>query len=139
VRYLSDFDHRGGRFSPDGRFVAYSSDEASTVQVYVQSFPAGHGKWQISTDGGDRPMWRGDGKELYYLAPGGKLMAVPIGAGPAFNPGRPVVLFDTWIRGALNEYGVTRDGQKFVMLAPEKDVVPTQATVILNWTTRLKK
>ncbi len=138
--YLApDFDYRGARFSPDGRFVAYDSDEASTVQVFVQSFPAGHGKWQISTQGGDRPRWRADGKELYYLAPGGKLMAVEISAAAGLNPSPPKLLFETWIRGALAEYEVSRDGQRFLVLAPEKDASPMPATVLLNWTSLLKK
>ena len=134
-----DFDYRGARFSPDGRFIAYESDEASRLQVFVQSFPAGNGKWQISTDGGDRPEWRSDGKELYYLAPGGTLMAVEVTTNPTFKVGPPKALFATWIRGALNEYGVSRDGQRFVMAAPEEGVLATPASLILNWTALVTK
>jgi eukaryotic-like serine/threonine-protein kinase len=141
VMYLpSTADRRDGRFSPDGRFVAYSSDESSSsVQVFVETFPAGGGKWQISTNGGARPVWRADGGELYYLSPHAELMAVPIALTPLFTPGTPVKLFDSWARGFLTGYAVSRDGQRFVMNAPGDDVVPTPATVILNWPTLLKK
>jgi serine/threonine protein kinase/Tol biopolymer transport system component len=140
VTYLPpDFEYRDARFSPDGRLVAYASDEASTVQVFVQSFPSGSGRWQISTQGGSRPRWRADGRELYYLAPGGKLMAVDVKPGAAFNASPPKLLFETWIRGYLAEYDVSHDGQKFVMLAPEEGAAATPATLLLNWTTLLKK
>src|SRR5262249_39741337 len=78
----NDFDHRDGRFSPDGRWVAYSSTESSRSEVYVQSFPAGPQRVQISVNGGGWPRWRDDGQELFYLEPGGKLMAVDLSAGP---------------------------------------------------------
>src|SRR5204862_49735 len=81
------------QFSPDGRFVAYVSDESGRAEVYVQSFPASGGKWQISTGGGDQPQWRRDGGELFYMAPDKKLMAVPIAPGNEFAPGSPVALF----------------------------------------------
>jgi len=133
-------DRRDGRFSPDGRFVAYSSDEStSSVQVFVETFPAGSGKWQISTAGGSRPVWRADGRELYYLGPHAELMAVPMTLTPQLTAGAPVKLFDSWARGFLAGYDVSRDGQRFVMSAPGADFTPTAATVILNWPTLLKK
>jgi eukaryotic-like serine/threonine-protein kinase len=133
------FDQRNGRFSPDGRWVAYSSDESSKVQVYVQSFPSGSGRWQISTSGGDRPKWRRDGKELYYLAPGGKLMSVPVKTGASFEPGVPKLLFETWVRGELAEFDVSADGQRFLMLAPEEGVPAAPAVVLVNWAAAKKK
>jgi Tol biopolymer transport system component len=141
VMYLpSTADRRDGRFSPDGHFVAYSSDESSSsIQVFVETFPAGGGKWQISTDGGARPKWRGDGRELYYLGPHAELMAVSMTLTPQLIAGTPVKLFDSWARGFLAGYDVSRDGQRFVMSAPGSDVTPTAATVILNWPTLLKK
>ena len=69
-----------GQFSPDGRWVAYQSNESGRYEVYVQPFPGPGGKWQVSTDGGIAPRWRRDSKELFYIAPNGKLMAVPIRA-----------------------------------------------------------
>ena len=140
VRYTAgNFDDREARFSPDGRWVAYSSDESSSRQVYVQSFPAGSGKWQISTEGGSRPRWRADGKELYYLAPGGRLMAVEVKSSATFEPGVPKLLFETWDQGFVCEPTPPRDGHRFVMLAPEEGVAPTPAIVLLNWTAGLKK
>src|SRR5437660_8665471 len=106
-------DRRDARFSPNGRFVAYSSDEsASSVQVFVETFPAGGGKWQISTNGGIRPVWRADGRELYYLGAHAELMAVPIVLTPQFTPGTPAKLFDSWARGFLTGYDVSPDGQR---------------------------
>jgi Tol biopolymer transport system component len=132
-------DRRDARFSPDGRFVAYSSDESSLVQVFVETFPAGGGKWQISTNGGSRPVWRGDGRELFYLGAHAELMAVPMTLTPQLTAGTPVKLFDSWARGVLAGFDVSRDGQRFVINAPDTDFVPTPATVILNWPALLKK
>ena len=72
------FNEMLGQFSPDGRWVAYISDESGRNEVYVRSFPAGSGKFQISNNGGTQPRWRDDGKEIYYLAPDGKLMAATV-------------------------------------------------------------
>ena len=74
----TSFDEALGQFSPDGRWVAYHSNESGRHEVYVQPFPGPGGKWQISTSGGIEPRWRRDGKELFYIAPDGKLMAAPI-------------------------------------------------------------
>ena len=103
---MADGDHRESaylsspaneaqaRFSPDGKWMAYQSDESGQSQVYVQTIPAGGGKFQISTAGGGDPVWRRDGKELYYLDPGQKLMAVPVKInGASFEPGAPQALF----------------------------------------------
>ena len=75
-------DQIHGNFSPDGRFVAYTSNESGRFQVYVQTFPLSDRKWQVSTDGGYEPRWRGDGREIYYLSEDRKLMAVSVSAGP---------------------------------------------------------
>src|SRR5207237_4846325 len=83
------------RFSFDGKWLAYNSNESGTWQVYVVSFPAADQKRQISIDGGVQPRWRRDGKELYYLDINGKLMAADIAAGAKIEPGIPRVLFDT--------------------------------------------
>jgi Tol biopolymer transport system component len=123
---------RGGCFSPDGRWVAYQSDESSRYEIYVQSFPAGAEKVQISTNGGTRPKWRADGKELYYLTLTGTLMAVPVKPGPAFAAGVPETLFQTWSSGILLGYAASRDGGRFVFLAPEEERAAEPVTVILN-------
>ncbi len=139
----SEFEKRNGRFSPDGRWVAYTSEESSTPQVYVQPFPAGSGKWQISTDGGTRPRWRDDGKELYYMDLGGRLMAVDVKAGGApsgpFEVGVPNLLFETGSVISLLQYDVARGGQRFVMPVAEGGAEASPVTVILNWTAGLQK
>ena len=102
----TNFDERDGQFSPDGRWVAYQSNESGQQEIYVRPFagpvasgtagkPAG-GQWQVSTAGGLDPRWRSDGKELYYIAPEGQLMAASIAAsGTTLEPGAPVTLFET--------------------------------------------
>src|SRR5262249_42224694 len=84
----------GAQLSPDGRWMAYMSDESNAYEVYVQSFPGGGGKKRISTKGGMGPHWRRDGKELFYYAPDGKLMAVEVKSGASFEAGLPRVLFE---------------------------------------------
>src|SRR5262249_45035258 len=86
---------RNGQFSPDGKWVAYASNETGKWQIYVTSFPEAHGKWQVSAAGGEQPRWRGDGKELFYLSSDYKMMAVPVMTGTSFDSGSPVALFQT--------------------------------------------
>ena len=108
----------------------------------MQSFPLGRGKWQISTDGGDQPRWRQDGKELFYVDPLGKMMSVEIKPGEAFEPGPPKPLFT--FRGSNNPYStfrydVTPDGRKFIILTPVEDTPFDPLNIVLNWTAELKK
>ena len=102
-------------FSPDGAFLAYTSNESGR-EVYVQSFPGPGGKWQISTSGGSEPHWRVDGKELYYRTPDQKVMAVDIQTGSGFPAGTPHPLFqgrfDSGI--ARNRFLATADGKRFL-------------------------
>jgi WD40-like Beta Propeller Repeat len=84
---------KNGHFSPDGKWVAYSSNESGKWEIYVTSFPEGRGKWQISNGGGEQPRWRGDGGELFYLSSDGKMMAVRVTEGANFDAGAPVALF----------------------------------------------
>ena len=94
------FLERAGQFSPDGRWVAYHSNESGPYEVYVRSFPGPGGQQQVSTSGGIQARWSSDGHELYYIAPDGTLMAVPITMkGAALEPGTPVALFQTRIWG----------------------------------------
>jgi hypothetical protein len=115
-----------GQFSPDGHWIVYVSGEGpSKTQIYVQSFPVGTGKFQISTgDGGREPRWRRDGKELFYIATDGKLMAVEVKTAPRFEAGVPKALFDSRILGgggpaarALFRYDVAADGKRFLVAA----------------------
>jgi Tol biopolymer transport system component len=135
----SEFFQWDGHFSPDGRSIAYSSDESSRMEVYVQSFPAGSGKLHVSTGGGNRPRWRNDGKELYYMDPSGKLMAVEVKQGASIEVGVPKLLFETGLDHVLQGYDVARSGDRFVMPVPAEGVSAEPIRVILNWTLGLKK
>jgi Tol biopolymer transport system component len=86
---------RNGQFSPDGKWVAYASNETGKWEIYVTSFPDARGRWQISSGGGEQPRWRGDGKELFYLSLDGKMMAAPVTTGAHFDAGTSVTLFQT--------------------------------------------
>jgi serine/threonine protein kinase len=135
---------RTGRFSPDGNWVAYASNESGKWEIYVTSFPDARGKWQVSTGGGEQPHWRGDGKELFYLSSDSKMMAAPVSQGANFTARAPVVLFQANPRevAATSEqafYDVSRDGQRFVINTEQKQEGVEPMTVILNWAARLKK
>ena len=108
-----------GRFSPDGRWLAYTSDDQGRFEVSVQTFPASGGKWQVSTNGGIQPWWRSDGKELYYLSNDGKLMAVEVKPGDSFEATAPRTLFDlapARALGGLSSYAVTAAGDRFLFV-----------------------
>ncbi|HEX7786440.1 MAG TPA: hypothetical protein VF653_09490, partial [Methylomirabilota bacterium] len=124
-----------GRISPDGRWIAYSSDESGRFEVYVQTFPGAGGKWQISSRGGFQPTWRADGRELYYLGLDGGMMAVSIAAEAGFAAGVPAALFNTRIplSTAIAQYVPAADGQRFLIIAPEGDAGLTPLTVVLHW------
>lgn len=129
---------RTAQFSPDDRWVAYSSNESGKWEIYITSFPEAHGKWQVSNAGGTQPRWRGDGKELFYLSPDNKLMAVSVKTGTNFDAGTPTVLFQAYLREsalATSEqflYDVSRDGQKFLINTQLKSAI-TPMSVVLNW------
>jgi serine/threonine protein kinase len=122
-------------FSPDGRLLAYQSNESGRTEVYVQSFPGPGGKWQISTSGGSEPHWRADGRELYYRAPGQKLMAVDVQTGSGVTVGTPQLLFQGRFDMALarNRFLPTADGRRFLTVAPLGREAMTPTTVVLNW------
>jgi serine/threonine protein kinase len=133
-----------GQFSPDARWIAYASNESGSYQVYVRRFPGAGGKWEVSTDGGAQPRWRRDGKELFYLAPDGKLMAADVKATEtAFATSTPHVLFNTGITASSvdrrNQYVVSRDGQRFLVNISVEDENPAPITVVLNWQAPAKK
>ena len=140
VPYLqSTANERWGVFSPDGRWVAYTSDETQKQEVYVQSFPAGGGKFQISQNGGAFPSWRADGRELYFTS-GQALMAVPIQSSPRFEAGTPRALIGGGLRGNGALFSVTPNGQRFLVPGETEaavDVAPM--TVIVNGQGGVKK
>jgi Tol biopolymer transport system component len=122
-------------FSPDGRFLAYQSEESGRAEVYVQSFPVPGGKWQVSTSGGVEPQWRADGKELYYRAPDQKLMAVDIQTASGMTAGAPQPLFPGRfdMESLRNRFLPTADGRRFLTVAPLAREAMTPTTVVLNW------
>ncbi len=130
-------------FSPDGHWLAYVSDESGRNEVYVVPFPGPGGKWQISTEGGAEPVWAWNRKELFYRS-GSRMMAVTVATQPAFVAAKRQLLFEgpyePGFSGAgLPNYDITRDGQRFVMIqGTERPSLPTQITVVLNWSEELK-
>ena len=124
------------QFSPDGRWIAYNGNESGRHEVYVTAFPATSDRWQVSNDGGVQPVWRQDGRELYYLSLDGVLraVAVPANGSPQFS--MPNRLFDTGLATpspSIEQYAVSADGQRFLILKPGEDKVRNSVGVILNW------
>jgi Tol biopolymer transport system component len=135
---------RNAQFSPDGKFVAYASSETGSWEVYVSPFPGFGSKWQVSRGGGEEPRWRRDGKELFYLAGDGRLMAAEVKTGAAFEAGSPSVLFVTHPRQPLSamdffSYDVTADGQKFLVNTKIDSFNSAPLSVLLNWSSELEK
>jgi Tol biopolymer transport system component len=141
----SSFNESQGVLSPDGRWIAYVSDESGRQEVYAQTFPASASKWRISPDGGSQPRWRRDGKELFYLTADGRLMAAGVGvsAGAGLAAASPTPLFRTEamnqdVAGTAIQYAVTTDGQRFLVSSPVGGQRGESLTVVLNWTADLK-
>jgi len=136
----TQFNHNSGRFSPDGHWIAYDSDESGKYDVYVQTFPGPGGKWPISTKGGTRPQWGSEGKEIFYLSEG-KLMAVKVKTGSTFEPGIPETLFDLRASRVVPNTGfaAAADGQRFIFLRQMEDTAPSLLNVVVNWNAELKK
>ena len=136
------FNESDSQISPDGKWLAYTSDESGRPEIYVQSFPSPGNKLQISTAGGVTPAWRKDGKELFYVSPDKKIMLVTINADSTFEPSIPKVLFQTQITANIesrNHYVVTADGQRFLVNTPLKEIATAPINVVVNWTASLKK
>ena len=131
------------QFSPDGRFFSYTSDETGRPEVFVQTWPLSENRWQVTLAGGDQAFWSGGGKELVYLAPDGKMMAVDAQLGPSVSFSDPVVLFQTPLTpvsmtGNRNQYLVTRDGRRFLLLEWASSA-PTRLTLVQNFPRLLEK
>jgi Tol biopolymer transport system component len=129
-------------FSPDGRFIAYTSNESGRYEVFVETAPVSGGKWPVSTNGGYEPRWRADGRELYYLSEDRVLMAVPVSSGA--NPfGVPSPLFQTQVHPGVSmlrtHYVPSRDGRRFLIHARSGETPPSVITVVLNWTAQLAR
>ena len=135
----SEFNETFAKLSPNGQWLAYVSDETQRNEIYVQTFPKPAGKWQISTNGGTRPVWSRDGKELYFIDPGRRMMAVEIGAGPKFQAGVPKALFATRLAlGPNTTFDVSKDG-RFLVPNQVEDPEAAPISVVINWTAGLKK
>ncbi|HLY41721.1 MAG TPA: hypothetical protein VKR52_10925, partial [Terracidiphilus sp.] len=133
-----------GQISPDGKWVAYASNESGDWEVYVTTFPAATGKWQVSRGGGTEPRWRGDGKELFYIGPKSMLTAVTVDTRDSFSSGNPTPLFRTQIRAQVSStdqfsYDVTKDGQRFLVNKYAKPAQVAPLHIILNATAGLAK
>jgi eukaryotic-like serine/threonine-protein kinase len=137
----SEFEETGAFFSPDGHWFAYTSNETGRFEVYIQPFPQTGGKWLVSNGGGGQPHWHADGKELFYVAPDKTLMSVEIKTGSTVEMSAPKPLFITKVRNytAPNRYVVTPDGQRFLINVPAGDGAVAPITVVVNWTSALKK
>jgi hypothetical protein len=141
----TSFSEQNADISPDGRWLAYDSDESGRLEVYVRPFPnVNAGRWQISTGGGTRPLWNPNGRELlYYIAPG-TMMSVPIEPGATFKAGTPQVIFTGQYATPQTgrQYSVSPDGRRFLMIkdaAGDAEAPPPQINVVLNWFEELKQ
>jgi Tol biopolymer transport system component len=130
-----------GRFSPDSRFIAYTSNETGRDEVYLQPVPPTGAKWQISVDGGSRPVWRGDGRELFYLTRDLKVAAVNVRLDAQVEVGAPQPLFevdDAALGPGTTKYDVSRDGQRFLVNTRFARGATDRITVVLNWASGLQ-
>ena len=134
----SEANETGGRFSPDGRWMAYASDETGRDEVYVVPFPGPGGKWQVSSEGGAQPRWERDGKELFFLARDRKLMSVEIAQGATLGGSAPRPLFETRSRYTGTAYDVSPGGRTF-LINTLAEGSSTPITVVLNWKSELRK
>jgi eukaryotic-like serine/threonine-protein kinase len=138
----TQYNETAPKFSPDGHWLAYASDESGRWEVYVQPYPGPGGKWPISTEGGTEPVWNPAGRELFYRI-GNRMMAVAVTLQPGFSAGKPEVLFEgPWLPTPLSlpNYDVAPDGQRFLMLkAADEDQGARQIVVVQNWLEELNR
>ena len=134
------FNESQGQFSPDGRWIAYVSNDSGPSQVYVAPFPGRGGKAQVSTGGGTSPRWRHDGKELFYVAADLKLMAAVVnGQRAGFEVGTVQPLFAVRPPLFRSFYDASLDGQRFLVNNLPEQTTASPITVVLNWTAGLKE
>ena len=128
-------------FSADGKWLAYTNNETGRQEVYIQPFPSGAGRWQVSTAGGVWPSWRKDGKELFFFSPDQQIMAVDVNQnGASLRLGAPHALFKaTTVSGSNGPYTVSADGKKFVMNTVTPESITEPLTLITNWPADLKQ
>jgi hypothetical protein len=137
----SRFTEDSATFSPDGRSIAYGSNEAGPYQICVQPFPPTGDKYQISRNGGGQPMWRGDGRELFFIGADAMMMATTIDTSRQFEAGVPQALFPSRSPNTVlgrRSYAVTRDGKRFLIPALQ-DATSSPLTVVVNWPALVQK
>jgi Tol biopolymer transport system component len=134
------FDESAPQFSPDGNWLAYSSNESGRNEVYVRSLLVSGAKWPVSISGGTRPRWRRDGREIFFIAPDKTLMAVDVATGSKFQAAEPRPLFrlDFKITDIGYPYDVSPDGKRFLVNELVEEGQPATITIMQNWTARLK-
>ena len=136
-----EFDERHPMFSPDGRWIAFTSNQTGRDEIYAKAYPASGGLIPISTNGGSEPVWSRNGDELFYRN-GEKMMVVTVETAPTFKPSTPRMLFEaaySYVIGTrIRSYDVSPDGRRFLMVQPEQASV-TQLNVVINWFEELKQ
>ena len=133
----TEFDDRYPHFSPNGRWIAYESNESGQGEVYIRPFPPSAGKWQVSTGGGRFPIWNPNGEEIFYRD-GDAMMAVDVVETEAgITLGNPTKLFER--EGQGWGWDVASDGQRFVIEPGEPSPAPTRLHLIMNWTEELER
>ena len=140
---MTEFNELGPRLSPDGRWVAYVSDQSGENRIFMQPFPEGGRVIPISSGPGTEPVWSRDGRELFYRN-GNAMIVVSVEPGPELTVGTPTLLFeapylpDPLTLGSAN-YDVSLDGQEFLMVTDAETSAPRQINVVLNWFTELER
>jgi serine/threonine-protein kinase len=139
------FEERNAEISPDGRWLAYLSNESGSEEIFVRPFPdTDSGRWQVSTGGGIQPLWARDGQELFYRN-GEAVMVVSIQTDPSFTVGNPEVVFEGPYLGAVSEafnaraYDVSPDGERFLMIRPLESAVVPEIVIVQNWLEELNR
>ena len=142
------FEEREGQFSPDGKWIAYQSNESGRFEIDVQPFPGPGGKFRISSNGGGQPRWNKNGKEIFYLSLDSKMMAAPVKSSPdgqLLETGTPAALFPVRIAGGpltsfyRQQYAVSSDGQRFLVNLESGEGTTSPITLILNWKPKATK
>ena len=139
---VGNFDEGYARFSPDGRWLAYLSNESGKYELYATRFPSGEGKWQLSTEGGKGPVWSRDGREIFYTD-GYRMMVVRVETEPTFSAGEPRQLFEYGFDRAFGptaDYDVTPDGTRFLMFhRPHDDPPLREVSIVTNLAALLRR
>ena len=142
------YAERNGEISPDGRWLAYQSNESGQDEIYVRPFPeVNSGRWQVSTMGGTQPLWARSGQELFYVAPDGALMRVAVERAPSWRAGTPAKLFENTYAWAISgfvgrSYDISADGRRFLAIKPaaaEQTGASSNLVVVQNWFEELKQ